>query len=79
MKRKTKYNKKTGPVILSIDNKGNTSKLEELFFKIFEPLNEYIYDNKDDDYNKIPLSELTNKIIIKWCTQLDYKNNSKLF
>lgn len=77
MKRKTKYNKKTGPVILSIDNKGNTSKLEELFFKIFEPLNEYIYDNKDDDYNKIPLSELTNKIIIKWCTQLDYKNNSK--
>jgi len=77
MKRKTKYNKITGPVILSIDNKGNISELEEMFFKIFEPLNEYIYDNKDDDYNKIPLSELTNKIIIKWCTQSDYKNNSK--
>jgi hypothetical protein len=76
MKRKTKYNKITGPVILSIDNKGNISELEKLFFKIIEPLNEYIYDNKND-YNKIPLSKLTNKIIINWCTQLDYKNNSK--
>lgn len=78
MERKTKYNKKTGPVILSIDNKGKTSELETMFFKILEPLNEYIYDNTNSDYNKKLLSELNNKIIIKWCTKLDtYTNKSR--
>jgi hypothetical protein len=78
MKNKEKHNKITGPVILSIDNKGDTSKLETTFFDILKPLNEYIYDNTNSDYNKKPLSELNNKIIIKWCTKSDiYTDKSK--